>query len=692
MNSANAPNADNPSMPAVSVGDAEAAVAGPDLLGAEHYRAVALALTAALDARDDYSGRHSAEAATLALQVARRMALCEADLELVAQVAMLHDVGKLGIPTEVLRKTGPLDGHEQALMREHPIIGERILSGIQGLAGVAQAIRHEHERWDGAGYPDGLAGEQIPLASRIVFACDAWHAMISDRPYRPAMSPADALDEIRLSAGSQFDPRVAQALLEILGDHRPPPACSPSECRDRERSAALTDLAAEVGAEDLLVFRRVTDRLYSHLGGVGRGAGWAGNIQLDSAQEVHVAGALEAGAPRSVAFERTGRVIGPYYARSAVLVPCGEAALVILGSSSDSMAAADLPAVRRVAERSLALVVDVSPAKRLADELEVLTGVREITTISRESMTETLEAIAARARASLSAEFAAVATIASEEADATVGISAGAWRPRDPEAAARALARLGARAADLPLLSQDVGELPGVPDGFGPGDGVSSLHVLPIGDPAVAVMMVVHAAPGLRGFTDLCQRVAHAMSDAAELVVRRALAQQRLRSENAQLAARIGTDVLTGIASRAAWEDALFNEELHRARSGAPVSVVIVDLDDLKTINDEVGHAAGDELLRRTAELLADSVRATDVVARIGGDEFGVLLRYTDAQQARVWCERLDERRRQLGDSLLRLSVGSASVPPQGSVAEAVHDADRQMYKMKKLSRRSLRS
>jgi diguanylate cyclase (GGDEF)-like protein len=658
---------------------------------AARYQAVVVALTSALDARDEYTGHHSTEASGLAVQVARRMHLSEDQVDLVAQVAMLHDIGKLGVPTHILLKPGPLDQAELALMREHPVIGERILSGIPGLGEVAAAIRHEHERWDAGGYPDGLAGEQIPLASRIVFACDAWHAMISDRPYRPAMPAAKALDELREGAGSQFDPRVAQALLEILGDNAPPPACSPSESRDRALSRELSPLAADIGAEDLFVFRKVSGGVYSHLGGVGRGAGWAGNIELDSSQESHLHAAIASRQPKLIALERTGRIVGPYYARSALIVPCDDDCLVVFGSSTASMATADTDAAVKAADRARALVLDVSPAKRLADELEVMSAVREIMAVPGESMEETLEAIAARARNALSAEYAAVATIASEDVDLAVGVSAGAWSPSDPDAVTRALGAFAARLPELPLLCQDVAELPDAPEGFRSEDGVSSLHVLPIGSPAAAVIVVVHAVPGLRGFTALCQRVAQAMSDAADLVVRRAIAQQRLRSENAALAQRIGTDTLTGVASRAAWEEALFAEELHRGRSGSPVSVAIIDIDDLKVVNDEIGHAAGDELLRCCAGLLAGSVRATDVVARIGGDEFGVLLRYTDAEQAQTWCERLEAHLGSACSMDLRLSYGVSSVPPRESVADAVHDADRRMYEMKRLSRRGSR-
>ncbi|HEY5316757.1 MAG TPA: GGDEF domain-containing protein, partial [Solirubrobacteraceae bacterium] len=202
------------------------------------------------------------------------------------------------------------------------------------------------------------------------------------------------------------------------------------------------------------------------------------------------------------------------------------------------------------------------------------------------------------------------------------------------------------------------------------------------------VLLVVHAEPGLRGFTALCQRVAAAMSDAAEAVVRRGIAQERLQAENARLGEQLRTDALTGVASRSAWEEALRGEEEHVPSSRSPVSVVIVDIDGLKTVNDESGHGAGDALLCCCASLLAGSVRSTDLVARIGGDEFGVLLRYTDDDHARAWCELVEARmesaaRPDVPEQRLRWSLGCASVPPRGSIAAAVEAADRAMYAMK---------
>jgi HD-GYP domain-containing protein (c-di-GMP phosphodiesterase class II) len=136
----------------------------------------------------------------------------------VRTVALLHDIGKIGIPNEILHKTGPLDTEEWQRMREHPVIGERILLAVPGLERVARAVRHEHERWDGGGYPDGIAGEDIPLASRITLVCDAWHAMTSDRPYRAAMPVECAVAQLVQHCGTQFDRAVVRALLRVLDD------------------------------------------------------------------------------------------------------------------------------------------------------------------------------------------------------------------------------------------------------------------------------------------------------------------------------------------------------------------------------------------------------------------------------------------------------------------------------------------
>jgi diguanylate cyclase (GGDEF)-like protein len=166
--------------------------------------------------RDRYTGDHSEAVVKLTVRVAEARALNPDEVTRVETAALLHDVGKVGIPDSILHKDGPLDDNEWVLMKEHPVIGERILRAIPGLGGVARIVRHEHERWDGDGYPDGISGDQIPIGSRIILACDAYHAMTSDRPYRKAMSHGEALKDLRKNAGTQFDPQVVEALLGCL--------------------------------------------------------------------------------------------------------------------------------------------------------------------------------------------------------------------------------------------------------------------------------------------------------------------------------------------------------------------------------------------------------------------------------------------------------------------------------------------
>jgi diguanylate cyclase (GGDEF)-like protein len=174
------------------------------------------ALSTALLERDRYTGEHSECVVELAREVARAMGGSEIELERIAAAALVHDVGKVAIPDRVLHKPAPLDDDEWLVMRDHPVIGERILRTIPGMGAIARIVRHEHERFDGGGYPDGLAGEEIPFGSRVILACDAYHAMTSDRPYRRAMDHEEAVAELVRAAGTQFDPRVVAALLGRL--------------------------------------------------------------------------------------------------------------------------------------------------------------------------------------------------------------------------------------------------------------------------------------------------------------------------------------------------------------------------------------------------------------------------------------------------------------------------------------------
>jgi len=182
------------------------------------YRGTALVLGDVVEADDSYTGEHSRGVVTLALEVGRRLGLDAAERRNLEFAAMLHDVGKVAIPKDIINKPGRLDAGEWQVMRTHTIEGERMLDQVGGfMSAVGRIVRSHHERWDGRGYPDGLAGEAIPLEARIVSCCDAWNAMTTTRSYRKAMPDEAAARELRAGAGSQFDPRVVATVLEVAG-------------------------------------------------------------------------------------------------------------------------------------------------------------------------------------------------------------------------------------------------------------------------------------------------------------------------------------------------------------------------------------------------------------------------------------------------------------------------------------------
>ena len=160
--------------------------------------------------------RHLHDVAELARSLGTHMGLRPAELDEVVRAAQLHDIGKVAVPDEILDKDGPLDDSEWDFVRQHTVVGDRILSAAPDLSTVAELVRASHEHFDGSGYPDGLAGDEIPLGARVVTICDAYHAMTSSRPYRHRLSRADALEELRRCAGAQFDPEIVEAFRALL--------------------------------------------------------------------------------------------------------------------------------------------------------------------------------------------------------------------------------------------------------------------------------------------------------------------------------------------------------------------------------------------------------------------------------------------------------------------------------------------
>ena len=207
------------------------------------YSETLRALIGAVEARDAYTHGHSARVAELAVHLGQRLGLGPAALRSLAEGAYLHDVGKVGIPDHVLNKPGALSEEERAWIQQHPVVGSDIVGRAPSLRGALEVIRQHHERFDGHGYPDGLAGEQISLAARIVAVVDVWDALTSDRAYRPAWPPDRALRHLVAGRATHFDPHCLDAFLALMTErgHRPGPG---------ESDPAVADAAAQACHDD----------------------------------------------------------------------------------------------------------------------------------------------------------------------------------------------------------------------------------------------------------------------------------------------------------------------------------------------------------------------------------------------------------------------------------------------------------
>ena len=182
------------------------------------YTATVRALSNAVEARDPYTGKHAERVAAYGIEIARSLGLSRPDAPEMELGFLLHDIGKIAVPDAILYKPGALTSEERQLMARHPTAGAEILDGIDFLQEALQVVQSHHERWDGTGYPDGLKGEEIPVAARVFAVADVFDALTTDRPYRPALPLAEARQMIVRASGTQFDPRVVTAFESIDDD------------------------------------------------------------------------------------------------------------------------------------------------------------------------------------------------------------------------------------------------------------------------------------------------------------------------------------------------------------------------------------------------------------------------------------------------------------------------------------------
>ncbi len=484
----------------------------------ESYVATIGALAATLDAKDRYTEAHSRETAELAVNVGKRLGLQGDGLRLLEYGALLHDIGKIGIPGYILQKPGPLTPEEFAIMREHPVIGERILASVPFLAPLGPIVRAEHERWNGSGYPDGLKGEEIPIEARIIHACDAFHAMASDRSYRKALPLTEIVAEFRKETGHQFDPRVVDVMLQLI-EQEPP----------------------QINAQPQAAGQPVPDVVLSGP------RSWAQHMQ-------------------------TIEVLGQQLARATSV--------------------ADI--CNRIGETIIALVphdqcrVLVMNDDRTRLEIAYLRGT------DREEYR------------GVTAQNAAVDVgegIAGWVAESRRGVVLG-----DTEHHPKAAHVSGTEVVDESMLA--------VPVVFE--------------DQILAVIVVLklglnqYSLDQLRLLTILANQAAVSMAN-ARLIDR--------------LAAAASIDPLTGLSNRAAFEEAV-NTQLLRPQSWG--TLLMLDVENLREVNDAYGHRAGDAVLKRIARAIQSSIRSDDRASRWIGDDFAILAPGIDAEQAGLLARRIE--------------------------------------------------
>jgi diguanylate cyclase (GGDEF)-like protein len=544
---------------------------------ADSYRAVVRSLAAALEARDGYTGGHSDEVHQLAVEVARRLGLAPAQVDEIRTVALLHDIGKIGIPDGILHKPTRLDADEWDLMRQHPVIGERILRPLPGLSAVATAVRHEHERWDGGGYPDGLAGEDIPLASRVVLACDAWHALVSDRPYRRALPHDAAMAELVGGSGTQFDPDVVSALVDCIEN----PA---ADVVDDDDGEAETSLAAALESGD---------------------GGEESRLQAELRALITVSAAVAA-----------------VHRLDDVIETAAEEARRALGAGSLSI-----------------LKLELEPL-----QLRVLINVGELAPNEVRNPDDEVYLLDDYPRASRMVE---------EARPHLIDVADPAIDPIERDLLLE-LGKVSAAAVPIVFADRVWGEI---------------YATRSAGEPPFTERSV-------RFLQTICGQVAAAIGRA------------EMFSRVAELAYE---DYLTGLANRRALDEFLERAVADAVSTDGDLSLILCDVDDLKRINDDRGHGAGDAALVRVAEALRGTVdgRPDTMVARISGDEFCIVLEHTGAQAARSIAE---AALRHLADDFedpVTLSAGIASIGTGARrPADLMRAADAALYTAKRTGRR----
>ncbi len=451
-----------------------------------------------------------------------------------------------------------------------------------------------------------------------------------------------------------------------------------SELPDPWVGASLEELALSAGAPDLFVFRRIGADRFAHVDGYGRGVGWAGIVEVGLSEEPTLATAASAGRATRRDSELPGHAFGPYYARSIVVVPVDEDSLVVFGSNGSPVHALDDDEFRELGKCVVSSVGEVSPAKRLADELELVNAVRDLLLAPASGIDEALDSVVSGATAALSCE---AGVIYLQEAERIAVADRGFTIAASDDAVLAVMRELTAK-GNFPVCIQDAAGRD-LPTPFSAAHGIMSYYLLELEPPLAGTLLLLHTESAPRGFTTLCQTLGRRLVEAAGTVVSTGLARERLLEQAEQAGQEARRDALTGLANRLGWEEAI---AATHATPDHPVSIVQLDCRSLREANNSHGHHVGDQLLCALADILRDSVPAS-LVTRLGGDEFALLLPDTDEASCAAVVERLAAAVAALppiSGVQLAVAVGAATTSPDDlDLSRAHRRADAEMLRDK---------
>jgi diguanylate cyclase (GGDEF)-like protein/putative nucleotidyltransferase with HDIG domain len=536
-------------------------------------------LARAIQAKDEDGSCHVERVQYYAAALARRVALPERDLQAVEIAALLHDIGKLAVPEHILSKPGPLTPDERKKMQMHAQIGAEIVGAVPFPCPVAPLIRSHHERWDGTGYPSRLRGEQIPVGARILSVVDSFDALTSDRPYRSAVTPEEAIHILQREAGRAFDPAIVAQFTDLL-----PVLTPPTKHRASRRLRPSSDPMSQ---QDVSEGRRVSADAFAEIASANR--------------ETYTMYEIAQAMGRSMSLAETMALVST---KTAALLPFSSCALFV----------------------------------RQAD-------------------------------GNLRCRFATGVDVARlENTSVAAGHGLSGWvahhrRPLINGLPAVEFSAAGQTSADLTLHS-------------------ALVSPLMVGDEVIGTIAVFHT--DAEAYTEDHRRVLEAVAGQAAAVVHNALVFERTQEQAFK-------DGLTGLANPRALQFQVAREIGRARRTSSPFSLVLLDLDDFKSINDDYGHLTGDRALQAVATALQQTTRPYDTCIRYGGDEFVVLLPGCSRGEA-------EERRRQLQQAVaaiplqsedgrtisLQVSAGASVFPEDGETYERLlARADRKMYRNK---------